>query len=47
MPKALDESGLQKEQISISESALKTLLDRYCRESGVRNLQKKIERVSE
>ncbi len=37
--------GLTKEKLRISEEALNVLIKSYCRESGVRNLQKQIEKV--
>ncbi|KAL3312803.1 Lon protease mitochondrial [Cichlidogyrus casuarinus] len=45
IPQAEKDSGLQSQQLTISESALNTLIKRYCRESGVRNLQKHIEKI--
>lgn len=42
---AMKDSGLSQEQITIEDSALNTLIRSYCRESGVRNLQKHIEKV--
>lgn len=45
IPTARQESGLNDEQIHIAENALWTLIKSYCRESGVRNLQKHIEKV--
>uniref|UniRef100_A0A3Q2DVP3 Lon protease homolog, mitochondrial n=1 Tax=Cyprinodon variegatus TaxID=28743 RepID=A0A3Q2DVP3_CYPVA len=37
--------GLTEEKASISSDALSLLIRQYCRESGVRNLQKQIEKV--
>uniref|UniRef100_A0A1B6G104 Lon protease homolog, mitochondrial n=1 Tax=Cuerna arida TaxID=1464854 RepID=A0A1B6G104_9HEMI len=45
VPQAMEHSGLKKEQINIQDSSLQTLIKSYCRESGVRNLQKHIEKV--
>ncbi|XP_032680827.1 lon protease homolog, mitochondrial isoform X2 [Odontomachus brunneus] len=45
IPQAKTESGLSNEQITIDDSALTVLIKSYCRESGVRNLQKHIEKV--
>ncbi|KYN22756.1 hypothetical protein ALC57_04535 [Trachymyrmex cornetzi] len=45
VPQARTESGLSKEQISIQDNALTALIKSYCRESGVRSLQKHIEKV--
>lgn len=45
IPQAMKDSGLKDEQITIEEPALMALIKSYCRESGVRNLQKHIEKV--
>lgn len=45
VPQARTDSGLNKEQISIQDTALTALIKSYCRESGVRSLQKHIEKV--
>ncbi|XP_071559388.1 lon protease homolog, mitochondrial isoform X2 [Temnothorax nylanderi] len=45
VPQARTESGLSKEQINIQDNALTALIKSYCRESGVRSLQKHIEKV--
>lgn len=45
IPQATKESGVSSEQIEITDSALLTLIKSYCRESGVRNLQKHVEKV--
>ncbi|XP_070165682.1 lon protease homolog, mitochondrial isoform X2 [Polyergus mexicanus] len=45
VPQARTECGLNNEQINIQDKALTTLIKSYCRESGVRNLQKHIEKV--
>ncbi|KAM7410667.1 hypothetical protein PAMA_001890 [Pampus argenteus] len=37
--------GLSEEKASISSEALSLLIRQYCRESGVRNLQKQVEKV--
>ena len=46
IPQAMQEVGLQRDQSDISEDALESLIKWYCRESGVRNLQKHINKVS-
>lgn len=46
IPKALSECGVKENQISIKENSISALIKSYCRESGVRNLQKHIEKVS-
>lgn len=45
IPQAMKDSGLRDDQITIEETALMALIKSYCRESGVRNLQKHIEKV--
>jgi len=45
VPQARTECGLTNDQINIQDNALTTLIKSYCRESGVRNLQKHIEKV--
>lgn len=42
LPKQMKEHGLTKEQLLISESALKGLINYYTREAGVRNLERNI-----
>lgn len=46
IPVALKDCGLKPEQTQILDDSLWTLIKSYCRESGVRNLQKHIEKVS-
>nr|MBE5726366.1 Lon protease [Cucujiformia] len=45
LPQAIKDSGLKEKAITITDDSLKTLIKSYCRESGVRNLQKHIEKV--
>jgi ATP-dependent Lon protease len=45
-PQAKEASGLKDVDITIEDSALQALIRYYCRESGVRNLKKHIEKVS-
>lgn len=45
IPQAMRESGLKEEHISLYDDAIQLLIKSYCRESGVRNLQKHIEKV--
>lgn len=45
IPTSTKESGVTADQIEITDNALLTLIKSYCRESGVRNLQKHIEKV--
>ena len=46
IPQARGSSGVKEDQLTISSDAIGTLIKWYCRESGVRNLQKQIEKVS-
>ncbi|XP_066262433.1 lon protease homolog, mitochondrial isoform X2 [Euwallacea similis] len=45
LPQAMRDSGLKDDQIKVEDSSLNILIRNYCRESGVRNLQKHIEKV--
>ena len=45
IPQALREAGLTTKQITFQDDTLTKLIKYYCRESGVRNLQKHIEKV--
>ncbi len=45
IPQVLDMTGLKEENIKLSDGALGTLIKSYCRESGVRNLRKQIEKI--
>lgn len=44
--KSFFSSSLEESQLQITSEALQTLIKHYCRESGVRNLQKHIEKVT-
>ncbi|THY56374.1 lon protease-like protein [Aureobasidium pullulans] len=44
-PAAKDLSGLKDVDIEIEKEAIAELINKYCRESGVRNLKKQIEKV--
>ncbi|XP_034656482.1 lon protease homolog, mitochondrial isoform X4 [Drosophila subobscura] len=46
IPQSMKDCGVTEENISITENALNMLIRSYCRESGVRNLQKQIEKVT-
>lgn len=46
IPQALTETGLKPEQLTISDQSLLKLVKSYCRESGVRNLQKHVEKIA-
>ncbi|HCP41044.1 MAG TPA: endopeptidase La [Cryomorphaceae bacterium] len=45
VPKQLDNHGLSKEHFSITKPILKCLVEGYTRESGVRNLDKKVAKL--
>jgi len=45
IPKVMSECGLKKEQVVIMDTALTKLISNYCREAGVRSLQKEIEKI--
>ncbi|CAG9818226.1 unnamed protein product [Phaedon cochleariae] len=45
LPQAMKDSGLKDDTIQVEDEALTSLIKSYCRESGVRNLQKHIEKV--
>ncbi|KAL8553857.1 hypothetical protein ACS0TY_002216 [Phlomoides rotata] len=40
-----DACGIKPEQVEVTDSALLALIENYCREAGVRNLQKQIEKI--
>lgn len=45
IPQAMSISGLSSSDVSLSDSAIHCLIRQYCRESGVRNLKKQIEKI--
>ena len=45
VPKELENNGLRKEYVKFSKSALEYIVENYTRESGVRELEKKINKV--
>jgi len=45
IPQVEELTGLKSDQISITQEGLTTLIKSYCRESGVRNLRKQIEKI--
>ena len=45
-PRVLARAGLKKNQLTISESALRHVIEGYAREAGVRNLEKQLGRVA-
>jgi len=44
-PKQLEYHGVRKDQITIDKKVMETLIDRYTRESGVRELDKRLAKV--
>jgi ATP-dependent Lon protease len=44
-PKQLERHGLSQDQLKINDAGLKYVIDAYCREAGVRNLEKQLARV--
>jgi ATP-dependent Lon protease len=42
MPKILSEHGLQAKEFTLDDDALKTIIRRYTREAGVRNLEREV-----
>ncbi len=46
IPKQIEESGLKKSQLKISDKVLEFVIDTYTAESGVRNLEKKISKIA-
>ncbi|KAI0478798.1 lon protease [Xylariaceae sp. FL0804] len=44
-PAAKELAGLKEADVALSDSAIEELIKSYCRESGVRNLKKQIEKV--
>ncbi|MDD2484765.1 MAG: magnesium chelatase domain-containing protein, partial [Eubacteriales bacterium] len=45
IPKKLTEHGLAKENLTISEAAVRIIINNYTRESGVRNLEREIANI--
>lgn len=44
-PEAKKNTGLENVNVELSESAIRALIKNYCRESGVRNLKKQIDKI--
>jgi len=42
---AKNKTGVKDEQATVTDQALSTLIEEYCREAGVRNLQKHLEKI--
>lgn len=47
VPQARVLCGLDENKAKITSDVLTVLIKQYCRESGVRNLQKQVEKVTE
>ena len=45
MPQAREKSGLKEAHLKVGNEALNKLIKQYCRESGVRTLQKYVDKV--
>ena len=45
IPESMKRNGLQEDQCELTEDAVRELIDNYCREAGVRNLQKHIDKI--
>ncbi|GMM37168.1 ATP-dependent Lon protease [Saccharomycopsis crataegensis] len=45
IPQAKETSGLKNAKVGLTDEAIEVLIKQYCRESGVRNLKKQIEKV--
>jgi Lon-like ATP-dependent protease len=45
IPQCRESSSLTADQLVINEDALQELIKHYCREAGVRNLKKHVEKV--
>ena len=47
IPQTREETGVGPEDVNVSPDVIHSLIKWYCRESGVRNLKKMIEKVNE
>ena len=46
LPKVFEQHGLKNTEININDSALKEIIRRYTKESGVRNLERELSKIS-
>ena len=46
IPKQVEESGLKKSQLKLTDKVIEFVIDTYTAESGVRNLEKKISKIA-
>ena len=44
-PRVLQRTGVEEEQLKINDAALKYVIDSYCRDAGVRTLEKQLARI--
>ncbi len=44
-PRVLQRTGVKEEQLKINDAALKYVIDSYCRDAGVRTLEKQLARI--
>lgn len=45
LPRLRTKSGLLETQLRVNDAAIKSIIDGYCREAGVRNLEKQLNRI--
>jgi len=46
LPKVMEETGLKKSQLKISDKVIEKIIEDYTRESGVRHLEKRIHKIA-
>ena len=44
-PDSRDLAGLKPEHMGVTDDAMTAMIERYCREAGVRNLKKQLEKL--
>ncbi|MBN2544628.1 MAG: endopeptidase La [Spirochaetes bacterium] len=45
LPEQINEHGLNKNDISLSDKTIKFIIDKYAREAGIRNLEKQLKKI--
>ena len=45
IPQEQKRAGLKEDQVALYEDVIRELIESYCREAGVRNLQMQIEKI--